>query len=100
MSMRLSLVAILCILGALMLRADVAAQGSTATPQVQGSPDAFAHMAAATRDMAQTCQLMMQREMERGAALRRFTMPIGIFFASLLALALVLFVILEIQWIR
>jgi Na+/H+ antiporter NhaA len=57
-------------------------------------------MAVATANMARTCQLMMQQEMGHSAALRPFMIGFAIALGALLVIALFLFLILEVQWIR
>jgi predicted nucleic acid-binding Zn ribbon protein len=70
-------------------------------PQAQPSPGASVdQMAKAMTSMAQVCQLMMQREMRRSAAMRPLTMGLGGLIVILLVLALSALVVLEIQSIR
>ena len=70
---------------------DGGTQGSAAEQreQMQG-------MAEAMKAMAQTCQMMMERDM----AARPLMLAAGWAIAALALVALVLFVVLEVQWIR
>ena len=53
-------------------------------------------MARAMKSMADMCQMMMQQEMKQ----RPFLIAAGATVGTLLVIALVLFIVLEIQWIR
>lgn len=53
-------------------------------------------MARAMKSMADMCQMMMQREMQS----RPYWIAAIAVVGTLLALALILFIVLEIQWIR
>jgi len=61
----------------------------------QASPE-MQEMARSMKSMADMCQMMMQRE----AQLRPYWVTAACIVGALLAIALVLFVILEVQWIR
>lgn len=64
----------------------------------QASPE-MREMARSMKSMADMCRTMMQREME-ALKYRPIWMTAAAVVGALLALALVLFVVLEIQWIR
>lgn len=53
-------------------------------------------MANAMKSMAEMCQTMMQREMQD----RPFWIAVAAVLGTLLTLALLLFVVLEVQWVR
>jgi len=61
----------------------------------QASPE-MQEMARSMKSMADMCQMMMQRE----AQLRPYWMAAACIVGALLAVALVLFIVLEVQWIR
>jgi hypothetical protein len=61
----------------------------SASPEMQ-------EMARAMKSMADMCQMMMQREMQ----MRPYIMEAGGVIGTTLFIALVLFVVLETQWIR
>lgn len=61
----------------------------------QASPE-MREMASSLKSMADMCQMMMQREMRS----RPYWIAAIAVVGTLLALALVLFIVLEIQWIR
>ena len=73
------------------LSAQDAPQGSAAEQREQ-----MQSMAEAMKNMAQTCQMMMEREM----AARPLMLAAGWTIAALAFVALLLFVVLEVQWIR
>jgi hypothetical protein len=59
-------------------------------------PDEMQEMARAMKSMADMCQMMMQRE----AQLRPYWITAVCVVGVLLTIALVLFIVLEVQWIR
>lgn len=61
-----------------------------------GATSDMQKMARAMKDMADMCRMMMQREMQQ----RPYLMAAGAVVGTLLVIALVLFIVLEIQWIR
>lgn len=64
---------------------------------VQGTQDqGMQQMSQAVTSMAEMCKMMMQRE---AAALRYVAWGLSV-VGGLLAVALVLFIVLEVQWIR
>lgn len=61
----------------------------------QASPE-MREMARSMKSMADMCQVMMEREM----AYRPYWVTAGVSVGVLLVVSLVLFIILEVQWIR
>lgn len=74
-------------------QADRADEGGS---RMGGESPEMREMARAMKSMAELCQMMMQREM----AFRPYWVTAAIVLGSLLVIALVLFIILEVQWIR
>ena len=78
---------------------DTAHDGQAMGPGMgQASPE-MREMARSMKSMADMCQTMMQREMEM-LKYRPIWITAAAVVGALLAVALVLFVVLEIQWIR
>lgn len=75
--------------------ADVQESEEESPPMDQASPE-MREMAKAMKSMAEMCEIMMQGEMQA----RPLMMTAAAVLGSLLSLALLLFVVLEIQWIR
>lgn len=81
-----------------------AAENKSAAPQQDERSDQTAQqtsmemreMARAMKSMAEMCQTMMEKEMQR----QPFTMVAVGVVGTLITIALILFVVLEIQWIR
>jgi hypothetical protein len=67
----------------------------SASPSTQPVDPNMQQMAKSMGDMAQMCQMMMQKE----AAAARFLVAVAVIFGVLLFLALLLLVVLEVQWI-
>ena len=65
-------------------------------PQMGQASAEMREMAVAIKSMAEMCEMMMQQEMQG----RPLKMTAAAVIGSLLAVALLLFVVLEIQWIR
>ena len=63
---------------------------------MEGEAPEMREMARAMKSMADMCQMMMQREQQY----RPYVMAAGGLVAALLVVALVLFIVLEVQWIR
>ena len=63
---------------------------------MEGESTRMQDMARAMESMADMCRMMMQREMQQ----RPYLMAAGAVVGALLAIALILFIVLEIQWIR
>jgi hypothetical protein len=66
------------------------------TDQMDEASPEMQEMARSMKSMADMCQMMMQRE----AQLRPYWVTAACVVGALLAIALVLFIILEVQWIR
>ena len=81
-----------------------AAENKSAAPQQVESSDQTAQqtsmemreMARAMKSMAEMCQMMMEKEMQQRPLMMVAVGVVG----TLLTIALILFMILEIQWIR
>jgi hypothetical protein len=71
------------------------AEGVEQRDEGNGSPD-LREMAKSMKSMADMCQMMMQQEMQH----RPLLIAVGAGLGTVVAVALVLFVILEVQWIR
>jgi hypothetical protein len=67
-----------------------------AMPPMGAESSDMSGMAAAMKSMADMCRMMMDREMQS----RPYVMIAGSVLGTLVFVALVLFVVLEIQWIR
>ena len=64
-------------------------------PMEQASPE-MREMASAMKSMADMCRMMMEQQMES----RPYLLTAGLSVGSLLVISLVLFIVLEVQWIR
>ena len=65
------------------------------TPAARDSTD-MREMASAMKSMADMCRTMMEREMQS----RPYLVAAGAGVGALLVIALILFIVLEVQWIR
>jgi hypothetical protein len=61
-----------------------------------GTQTEMSQMASSMKSMADMCRTMMQREMQS----RPYLIAAGAVLGGLVVVALVLFVVLEVQWIR
>lgn len=74
---------------------DAQQTGESAPQMGQATPE-MREMAKAMKSMAEMCEMMMQREMQS----RPLWITAGAVLGTVLTVALLLFVVLEIQWIR